>query len=77
MDLGIEKISVNGVFGRRMEMELLRREVGLAFVGERDHEFGVITLLILRKDELLGVVRITIACFNKIIVVIANNFHLI
>ena len=47
----------------------------MAVVGERDLEFGICAELILTKVELLGEVSVTVTCLNKIIVVIADNFH--
>ena len=60
-----------------MEVELLRSEVRLALVGECELELGIIAKVIIVKVDLLGEVGITEACLNKIIVVIAGNFHLI
>ena len=49
----------------------------MALVGECELELGIIAKVIIVKVDLLGEVGITEANLNKIIVVIAGNFHLI
>ena len=54
MELGIVKFSINSVFGGCVEVELLRSEVRLATVGERDLELGISAKNVITKVHLLG-----------------------